>query len=66
MEIAMGCCIQDRGAGLRYHFYSFERQRVYRVIHPENLLESPIFLAEFRNTRLDRKVDHPDDLRTGA
>ena len=27
---------------------------------------SSIFLAGFRNARLNRKVDHPDDLPTGA
>ena len=61
MEVAMGFSSQDRGAGLRYYFYSFERYRVYRVTYL-----SPIFLAGVRNARLDRKVDHPDDLRIGA
>ena len=52
----MGFSIKGGSVGPRYHFYLFERQCVYRVIHPENLLESPIFLAGFRNDRLDRKV----------
>ena len=39
---------------------------VYIALFILKIYWSPIFLAGFRNARLDRKVDHPDDLRTGA